>query len=82
METIKKTTIHRLTAEFVEIDSEQYIEVDGQEVRLDMPKHAVSYANSASGREQLKREQPKNIIDGVFAIWGKTPTVAEHEPPM
>ncbi len=77
MKTIKKTAIHRLTVNIVEIDSEQYIEIEGKEVKLDTPKHSTAYVNSPSGRERLQAEQPENIITSVLAIWGTEPTVED-----
>jgi len=81
MYTITKTTIHRLTTEFVEIDSEQYVEINGQQIKLDVPKHSVSYINSVSGRERLLYDQPVNIIKAVLLIWGDEPTIEEEEIP-
>ena len=81
METIKKTTICKLTEKFVEIETEDYIQLNGQEIKLDIPKHAVSYMNSPSQREQLQEQQPENIVSAVMVIWGKEPTVEEPEIP-
>ena len=78
MDTTTKTTIHRLTTEFVEIDTEQYVEINDQKIKLDMPKHSVSYVNSASGREQLQNDLPEKIIQAVLVIWGDEPTINEE----
>ncbi len=81
MGTTKKSTIHRLTSDFVEIDTEQHVEVNGAQVKLDIPKHSTSYANSRSGRERLRVEQPENIIAAVMAIWGDAPTIEDPKAP-
>lgn len=79
---ITKTTLHRLTPDLVEIDSEKYVELNGAEVKLDIPKHSTSYVNSPSGRERLQSEQPGNVAASVLAMWGDTPTMADPEPPQ
>ena len=75
-----KTTIHKLTTDSVEIDQEYYIEIDGKEVKVDIPKHSTTYTNSISGRERLIAEQP-NDANSVLEKWGKPPTVEEPERP-
>jgi len=77
MNTIPKITIHRLTENFVEIDTEQYVEIDSLEIKLDIPKHSVTYVNSLSGRLQLHENQNENIVNSVLAIWGDQPTIEE-----
>ncbi len=79
--TTTKTTINRLALNFVEIDSAQYVEINGEEVKLDTPKHSVSYVNSIQSREQLQKEQSENIVAAVLAIWGDDPTVKDPQIP-
>jgi len=82
MDTIKKVIIHRLTTDFVEIDTEQYAEIGGKETKLnenDFPKHSVHYVNSLSGRELLMDSQPENVVTAVMAIWGDAATVEDPE---
>jgi len=78
METKKQTIIHRLAANFVEINTKWH-EIIEEEVT--QHNHMVSYMNSPSGRERLQDEQPENVVESVFAIWGDTPTVADPEIP-
>ena len=78
METIKKVTIHRLNELFVEIETDQYVEVNGQEIKLDIPKNSGAYSNSESGREIVKSlDLPKNIVKAIFEVWGKTPLIED-----
>ena len=80
MNTTPKITINRLTSTFVEIDTDQYIEINGQGIKLDQLKHSVSYMNSPLGREQLQSGQPENIVESVLAIWGEAPTTTDPQP--
>jgi len=78
METIKKHTLCRLTDRFVEIETNQYIELNGEEVKLNIPTHGVSYMNSSKQRELLKDSDfPQNIKDAILKVWGKSPTVED-----
>ena len=79
--TIKKLSINHLTDKFVAIDTEQFIEIDGVQVKLNIPTHRVSYVNSISGRERLQAEQDVNFAAVIMQVWGDTPTVVDPEPP-
>ncbi|GEM_PF-38000 len=39
-----------------------------------------AYANSESGRQELKTEIPEPYLSQVLAIWGDVPTVIEELP--
>ncbi|MDR2979632.1 MAG: hypothetical protein LBV02_04230 [Bacteroidales bacterium] len=76
MEPIKETTIGRLKADFVELITETFVEIDGQKHKIG-ENHRTSYTNSESGRKLLQEQQPESIITSVMAIWGEAPTVEE-----
>ena len=81
METIKKTTILKLTETFVNIETQDYILINGVDAKLDTLPHNIHYVNCPSGRASLQSQQPDNIVASVMAIWGDTPTVEEPEIP-
>ena len=81
MEKKEKKTISRLTDRFVEIVTEYYTTINGEDVKLGTQKLATSYVNSSSQRKALQAEQPTNIVDAVIIIWGNTPTVNEPKFP-
>jgi len=80
MEISTKTTIYYLTERSVDISTEQFVEINGTEVKLDTPKHLMPYYNSPLGRESLQNAgYSENVVNAVFEIWGDEPTVADPE---
>ena len=45
----------------------------------DGKNHRCSYENTKSGREYLMYNEPQDIINTVFEIWGDSPIVEEVE---
>lgn len=63
-----------LTSDSVCIATDKFIELDGIEQQVGK-RHRIAYDNSEDGRKKIKEEQPKYVVNAVFAIWGDTPTV-------
>lgn len=78
MNQISERIFHRLNKNFVEIDTEQFVEINDQLIKLNIPKLSVSYVNSPSGRERLQKEQPENIVLSVLSFWGDQPTIEDE----
>ena len=77
MEIIKeKKTVDMLTTYSVSILTQKFIEVDGVETQVG-ENHRCAYANSATGRKDLQKQEPKDVVNSVFAIWGNAPTINE-----
>lgn len=74
MEIIEKKTVDMLTIYSVSIATDKFIELDGEEQHVGQ-RHRISYENSESGREKIKEEQPEEVVNSVFAIWGDEATV-------
>jgi len=78
MEIIKKTSIHYLTDKSVDVSIEQFVEIDGKEIKLDIPKTLIPYLNSLKGREQLQSANyPRKIINAVMMVWGDIPNTED-----
>lgn len=75
-EIIEEKIIEILTKESVVVLTKKMINLDGipQQVGKD---ERSSYGNWASDRERLIRDEPKDIVDTIFTLWGDTPTVEE-----
>ena len=73
MKTTTKLTIDMLTERGVSINTQIFIEFDGEEKEIKNNRKA--YVNSDRGRKELQTEQPDNIVNAVFAVWGDQPTV-------
>ena len=39
--------------------------------------HRRAYANSLSGRKEIQKNEPEDVTQAVFAIWGDSPTIAD-----
>ena len=76
MDIIEKKTVDMLTNESVSILTQKFIEVDGVETQVG-ENHRCAYVNSESGRIKIQKEQPKEVVNSVFAIWGNIPTIVE-----
>ena len=77
MEIKEKKTVDMLTAYSVSILTQKFIEVDGVETQVG-ENHRCAYANSATGRQDLKKQEPQNVVNSVFSIWGNSPKINEE----
>lgn len=78
MKIEEKKTVDMLTTESVSILTQKFIEEDGEMLQVGK-NHRRAYINSQSGREVLEVNEPEDVVNAVFAIWGDTPTVVEPE---
>ena len=77
MEIKEKKTVDMLTVDSVSILTQKFIDVDGVETQVGK-NHRCSYANSATGRQNLQKQEPHDVVKSVFAIWGNAPTINEE----
>lgn len=76
MEIKEKITLDMLTTDSVSILKQQYITVDGTDIKVgDNIRNA--YMNTQTEREQLKAKLPEEFYNAVIAVWGNYPTIAE-----
>lgn len=73
MELTEKITIDRLTQDSVSILKQQF-DKNGQQVGSNI---RCAYMNSASSREKLQEELPKDKWDDLITVWGDKPTVED-----
>ena len=78
MEIKEKKTVDMLTTDSVSILTQKFIDVDGVETQVG-ENHRCSYANSLTGRQDLQKQEPQDVVNSVFAIWGDVPTINEEE---
>ena len=76
MEIKEKKTVDMLTTDSVSILTQKFIEVNGVETQVG-ENHRCSYANSSTGRQDLQKKEPQDVVKSVFAIWGNAPTINE-----
>lgn len=76
MEIHEEKTIAMLTINSVSVLTQKFIEIDGVKTQVG-DNHRCTYVNSKIGRQYLREQEPKNIVDSVIAIWGDTVTVKE-----
>ena len=77
MEIKEKKTVDMLTTYSVSILTQKFIDVDGVETQVG-ENHRCAYANSAIGRQDLQKQEPKDVVNSVFAIWGDSPKINEE----
>ena len=77
MEIKEKKTVDMLTIYSVSILTQKFIEVDGVETQVG-ENHRCAYSNSATGRQDLQKQEPKDVVNSVFAIWGDSPKINEE----
>lgn len=76
MEIKEKLTLDMLTTDSVSVLKQQYITVDGTDIKVgDNIRNA--YMNTQTERELLKAKLPVEFYNAVIAVWGNSPTVAE-----
>lgn len=78
MEIKEKKTVDMLTTNSVSILTQKFIDVDGVETQVG-ENHRCAYANSETGRNELQKQEPQDVVNSVFAIWGDVPTINEEE---
>ena len=77
MEIKEKKTVDMLTTDSVSILTQKFIEVDGVETQVGQ-NHRCAYSNSSTGRKDLQKQEPQDVVKSVFAIWGNAPTINEE----
>lgn len=80
MEVNTQKTVDMLTKDGVSILTQNFIEFEGKKQQVG-EKHRRAYSNSRSGRDDLIKNEPSDVIDAVWAIWGSEPTVEDPEEP-
>ena len=78
MELKEKITLDMLTNNSVSVLKQQYITIDGADVKVG-ENVRNAYMNTQTERELLKSELPEEFYNAVIAVWGDTPIVAEPE---
>lgn len=76
MDIKTKITLDMLTTDSVSVLKQQYITVDGTDIRVG-ENVRNAYMNTQTEREQLKAKLPEEYYNAVIAVWGDTPTIAE-----
>lgn len=78
MNIIEKKIIKILVEDGVIITTQKFIDIDG---KMNKVGDAIdeSYGNWMSDRKRLIANEPEDVINSIFAIWGDTPTVEEPE---
>ena len=76
MEIKEEKIVDMLTKDSVSIITKKFIDVDGIKTQVG-ENHRCAYVNSERGRVKISEEQPEEVVNAVFAIWGDTPTVIE-----
>lgn len=76
MEIKEKITLDMLTTDSVSVLKQQYISVDGTDIRVG-ENVRNSFMNTQSEREQLRVKLPEEFYNAVIAVWGNAPTIAE-----
>ena len=76
MEIKEKKTVDMLTTDSVSILTQKFIDIDGVETQVG-ENHRCAYANSVTGRQDLQKQEPQDVVNSVFAIWGDVPTINE-----
>ena len=75
MEIKEKITLDMLTTDSVSVLKQQYITVDGTDIRVG-ENVRNAYMNTQTERELLKVKLPEEFYNAVIAVWGNSPTVA------
>lgn len=76
MDVEERKTVDMLTKDSVSILTQKFVTVDGQQLQVG-DNHRSGYVNSAIDRQRLAEEEPQEIQDAVFAIWGSGATVPD-----
>lgn len=76
MEIKTKVSLDILTEKGVTVKTQQYIELNGEELNVG-ELHAKAYVNSERGRTELHEEVADPYLAAILAVWGDTPTIVE-----
>ena len=76
MEIKEKIILDMLTTDSVSVLKQQYITVDGTDIRVG-ENVRNAYMNTQTERERLKEILPEEYYNAVMAVWGDNPTIAE-----
>lgn len=76
MEIKEKIMLDMLTIDSVSVLKQQYITVDGTDIRVG-ENVRNAYMNTQSDREQLMGKLPEEFYNAVIAVWGNSPSVVE-----
>ena len=76
MEIKEKIILDMLTTDSVSVLKQQYITVDGTDIRVG-ENVRNAYMNTQTERERLKEILPEDYYSAVMAVWGDTPTISE-----
>lgn len=76
MEIKEKIVLDMLTTDSVSILKQQYITVDGTDIRVG-ENVRNAFMNTQTEREKLKAGLPEKFYNAVIAVWGNSPTIAE-----
>ena len=76
MDIIENKTVDALTTDSVSILTRKYVKIDGIPTQVG-ENHRQAYENSEKGRISIQENEPKEVVNAVFAIWGDTPTIDE-----
>ena len=76
MEIKEKLTLDMLTTDSVSVLRQQYITIDGADVKVG-ENVRNAYMNTQTEREQLREILPEEYYNAVMAVWGDNPTIAE-----
>ena len=76
MEIKEKIILDMLTTDSVSVLKQQYITVDGTDIRVgENVRNACM--NTQTERELLRVKLPDEFYNAVIAVWGNSPSVAE-----
>ena len=76
MEIKEKITLDMLTSDSVSILKQQYITIDGTDIKVgDNIRNA--YMNTQPDRDNLKDALPEDFYNAVISVWGSVPSVSE-----
>ena len=76
MEIKEEKVVDMLTNDSVSIITKKFIDVDGIKTQVG-ENHRCAYVNSERERAKISEEQPEEVVNAVFSIWGDTPTIEE-----
>lgn len=79
MEIKEAKVIDMLTKDSVSIITRKFIDLDGVKTQVGLDSRCA-YVNSEKERVKISEEQPYEVVNSVFAIWGDTATVEEQIP--
>lgn len=76
MEIKEKIILDMLTTDSVSVLKQQYITVDGTDIRVG-ENVRNAFMNTQTERELLRVKLPDEFYNAVIAVWGNAPTIAE-----